>query len=317
MRQATEMLPNHVGYRVNLALISDYASDFEAAEREVRTVERPNFLAVLVLAYSQIGRGLVREATETYQKLATMGARGAEYADTGFGDLLVYQGRFADAIRHYERSVEADLKAEKTDRAAATLTTIGYVHFLAGQRGRAAAAAERALQLSKAMPVQFLAARVLVETDKLDEARKLAAAVSAFSDASGEAKAHGKILEAEIAIKSGNPQQAVTILTEANAILDTWLGHFALGRAHMAAGRFVQADSEFDQCIGRRGEALSLMNEGATFGQVVPLAYYYRGRVREELKTASFADSYREYLTIRGASTEDPLVPEVRKRVGN
>jgi len=39
--------------------------------------------------------------------------------------------------------------------------------------------------------------------------------------------------------------------------------------------------------------------------------------VREELKTASFADSYREYLKIRGASTEDPLVPQVRKRAGN
>ncbi len=69
MRRATEMLPNHVGYRVNLALISDYASDFETAEREIRTIERPNFLAVLVLAYSQAGRGQVREATETYQKL--------------------------------------------------------------------------------------------------------------------------------------------------------------------------------------------------------------------------------------------------------
>jgi len=44
--------------------------------------------------------------------------------------------------------------------------------------------------------------------------------------------------------------------------------------------------------------------------------YYYQGRVREALKYPSFADSYREYLKIRGNSTEDPLLPEVRKRAG-
>ena len=33
-------------------------------------------------------------------------------------------------------------------------------------------------------------------------------------------------------------------------------------------------------------------------------------------KAAGFADSYREYLKIRGASTEDPLLPEVRRRAG-
>ena len=48
----------------------------------------------------------------------------------------------------------------------------------------------------------------------------------------------------------------------------------------------------------------------------VPPVYYYQGHVREGLRTAGFADSYRGYLEIRGNSTEDPLVPEIRKRVG-
>ena len=49
----------------------------------------------------------------------------------------------------------------------------------------------------------------------------------------------------------------------------------------------------------------------------VPSCVYYRGRVREEMKTTNFADSYREDLKIRGESKEDPLVPEVRTRAGN
>ena len=47
-------------------------------------------------------------------------------------------------------------------------------------------------------------------------------------------------------------------LKEANEMLDTWIGHFDLGRAYLAAGAFPQADSEFDRCLKRSGEALSL-----------------------------------------------------------
>jgi hypothetical protein len=48
----------------------------------------------------------------------------------------------------------------------------------------------------------------------------------------------------------------------------------------------------------------------------VPLIYYYQGRVREGLKSPGFADSYRTYLTIRGKAGEDPLLSEIRGRLG-
>ena len=116
-----------------------------------------------------------------------------------------------------------------------------------------------------------------------------------------------------IALKAGDAPLAVKLLLEANGVLDTWLGHFDLGRAYLQAGAFVQADSEFDSCIKRRGEALALlMDEEPTYGYFPPV-YYYQGQVREQLKNAGFAESYRAYLGIRGKSTEDPLLPEVRK----
>ena len=68
-------------------------------------------------------------------------------------------------------------------------------------------------------------------------------------------------------LKSGDSRQAIKVLTEANALLDTWIGHFDLGRAYLEAGLFAQADSEFDRCIKRRGEALSLfLDEEPTYG---------------------------------------------------
>ena len=95
------------------------------------------------------------------------------------------------------------------------------------------------------------------------------------------------------------------------------MGHFILGRAYLEADSLLRADSALDLCIKRRGEALSLLlDEEATYG-MLPMVHYYRGRVREGLKTAGFAESYREYLKIRGGSTEDPLLGEVRRRAGN
>ena len=83
---------------------------------------------------------------------------------------------------------------------------------------------------------------------------------------------------------------------------------------YLEAGAFTQADSEFDRCIKRRGEALALfLDEEPTFGHFPPV-YYYQGRVREGLNTARFAESYRAYLAIRGQSKEDPLLPDVRRR---
>ena len=38
--------------------------------------------------------------------------------------------------------------------------------------------------------------------------------------------------------------------------------------------------------------------------------------IREGLKSAGFAESYRTYLSIRGKAGEDPLLAEVRKRAG-
>jgi hypothetical protein len=106
------------------------------------------------------------------------------------------------------------------------------------------------------------------------------------------------------------------VLTQANALLDTWLGHFDLGRAYLAAEQFAQADSEFERCLKRRGEALQLiLGDEPTYAYVPPV-YYLQGQVRDGMKVDGAADSYREYLKFRGNSSEDPVLPEIRKRVG-
>jgi len=315
MRQAVQILPKRATIRGNLAIYAAYAGDFQTADREARAIEEPYDLATLAIAFAQLGQGLLPEAADTYKQLATINARGTSWSASGLGDLALYEGRFSDAARLFEQGAAADLASKSSDRAARKLTSLAYTHLLMGRTGPAVAAAEKALLTSKNIAVQFLAARIFVEAGELAKARTMAEGLAAELPA--EPQAYGKIIEGEIALKDGDARQAIKILSDANGILDTWFGHFDLGRAYLEAGGFAQADSEFDRCIGRRGEALSLLvDEEPTYGYF-PTAYYYQGRVREGLKSERFAESYREYLNIRGKSTEDPLLPDVRKRAGS
>jgi serine/threonine protein kinase/tetratricopeptide (TPR) repeat protein len=314
MRQVVGMLPNQPLFRLNLAVYLNYAGEFAEAEREMQALQAQNARTIGTLAFALLGQGRRPEAAESYRKLTTMGAWGASFGTAGLGDLAAYEGRISDAVRLLEEGAAADLAAKNRDGAAMKFTALGYAHLARGQAEAAAAAAEQALEHSNVASVRFLAARIFVETGRVTRARTLADGFA--SQLAAEHQAYGKIIEGDIALKKKDPRTAIKLLTDANGILDTWLGHFDLGRAYFEGGAFPQADSEFDRCIQRRGEALALVLEDPTYSQF-PAVYYYQGRVREELKTAGFADAYRQYLEIRGGSTEDPLAAEVRKRLGH
>jgi eukaryotic-like serine/threonine-protein kinase len=314
MRQVVQLLPKHVLFRTNLSLYSSYAGDFQNGEQEARKIPDTDLYGTLALAFAQAGQGQLPRAIDTYRKLGTFDARGASFAASGLGDLAVYEGRLSEAVRILEQGAAADVESKNANGAAAKFAALAYAHLLRGQKGAAVTAAERALQNSKAVKIRFLAARVLVEADQIDKARPLMAGLA--SEIQAEPQAYAKIVEGDAFLKTGDRPKAIKALTDANTLLDTWIGHFDLGRAYLEAGAFVQADSEFDRCVKRRGEAMALfLDEEPTYGYLPPV-YYYQGRVREGMRTAGFAESYRAYLNIRGQSKEDPLLPEIRRRAG-
>ena len=314
MKQLVTLLPNRVNYRENLALYESYAGDFQASEQAASAIQEPRVFGLLALAYAQLGQGQLPQAVETYKKLETIDAQGASYAAAGLGDLAIFEGRFSDAVQILKASADKDVAEKDPDRAATKFTALAYARLLRQQRTPAVAAAESALANSSSAKIQFLAARIFVEAGEVAKARKLAAALGAELQA--EPQSYAKLIEGEINLSLKDPRGAIKLFVEGNTLLDTWISRFDLGRAYFAADAFIEADSEFDRCIARRGEALSLfLDEWPTYGYL-PAAYYYQGRVREALKTGGFVDSYRAYLNIRGKSTEDPLVPEVRRRAG-
>jgi tetratricopeptide (TPR) repeat protein/predicted Ser/Thr protein kinase len=312
-RRAVAILPKRAIYHANLAMDLAFTGDFPAAAKEAAEALKlgyPN--GYLLQAFASLGQDQPAPAAEAYHSLEKTIPSDAH---TGLADLAVYQGRYSGAVAILEKGAAEDMSGRKPDpdAAATKYWMLAYVQRLRGQTAPALAAAKRALELNKAFQTRFVAAQVYAALGETAKARELAAGLA--KEVQIEPQAYAKLIDGEVALKSGDGQEAVKLFTDASNLLDTWIGRFDLGRAYLEIGRFTEADSEFDRCIKRRGEALALFLDLPTYGYFPPV-YYYQGRAREGMKTAGFAESYKKYLGIRGKG-DDTLLNEVRRRAGH
>ena len=316
-KRALELRPMDAIARLNFALYSCYANAFDTCEREAAEAFKLNSSfeeAFLTRAYAETGQNQLDKAAETYHELEKLSPWGASMAASGLANLAMYEGHFREAVAILEKGAAADLAQKNADSASDKYAMLAYAQILRGDEKAARAAADNALANAQSKKIQFLSGRIFVEAGELGKARKLAATLASGLDA--EAQTYSKLILGEAALKEHRSREAVQLFGEANNLFDTWIGRFDLGRAYLEAGAFAEADSEFDRCMKRRGEVLELFMDDMPTYSYFPAVYYYQGRVREGLKSSGFADSYRDYLNIRSKSTEDPLVTEVRRRIG-
>jgi len=315
-RRAVQIAPKDLMARINFSLFACYAGDFQTCEREGREVRRlnPSYEeGFLVLAYAQLGQGQLPQATETYQGLQKLGARGASLAASGLANLALYEGRYRQARQILEKSVTTDVAAKQRDQAAEDFAMLAYAELLQGDKQSALAAAEKALANSQIAKIRFLAARVFVETGETAKAQKLAASLG--SELQAEPLAYAKLILGEAALKDHDTKQALQLLTEAKNLVDIWLVHFDLGLAYLDAGLFVEANSEFQRCLERRGEAMELFTDDMpTYTYVAPV-YYYLGRTEEGLRSPGAANSYWKFVTIQEKGDGGPLFQDAKKRL--
>lgn len=315
-QRAVQIAPKDLMARMNLSLYACYSGDFQTCDREAREAQKLNPLleeCYLVLAYAQLGQDKLPQATEIYQNLQQVSERGAFLAASGLANLALYAGRYREALQILEKSAAADLIAKKRDRAADHFAMLSYAELQRGEKQAAVAAAEKALANSQSAKISFLAARTFAAAGETAKARNLAGTLG--SEVRTERQAYAKLIEGEAAMQEKDLPKAIQAFIEANKLYESWIGWFDLGRAYLESGNFVEADSEFDRCLKRRGEALEFFDDGMPTYTYLPAVYYYQGRVLEGLKSPGFADSYRRYLSIRGQANEDSLLPEIRKRL--
>jgi tetratricopeptide (TPR) repeat protein len=277
----------------------------------VLTLKNDYAKAYLAIAMAQLGTGRTAEAEATWQQLRTVSAQDRDLAAQGRADLAIYEGRLTDAAKILE---EALVKPPEGKTPAARLTaTLAEVRQLQGRDADAIKLAEAAIKQSDHPSIALFAGRVLILAGKPDRGNALAAELDQKLDQLSQICA--KLLAGEADLKRGNARAAIDNFNAGQKILDTWLGRDALGRAYLNAGVFPDAQTEFDVCLTRKGEATTVLIDDIPTYRLFANTRYYMARAQEGQGSAAAASSYQTYLSIKGNGDEQGLVTDARRRL--
>ena len=314
-RHAVELSPKALLQRNNLALYSIYAGDYAAGAKEEQAVlqQNPGYAKALgALAMAQTGLGDLNAAAATYQKLQSLSQRGSSMATIGLADLALYQGRDADAITLLEKGIATDTTAKDSGSAGSKSIALAQAYLARGEKSKSVAAADQAIKLDPEETVLMAAGEVYVAAGEIAKVGKLASQLSARIEP--EPQIYSQLLDGSISVKRGQIKDAIEEFEKAQKISNTWLGHFYLGKAYLQNGSFTEADSEFELCLKRRGEASAVFLDDVPTFRLLPPVYYYLGRAQEGLKSPAATETYRTFLKMQPDANGE-LVADARRRV--
>jgi len=316
-RRALAITPHSVLQHSNLSQYALYAGDFDTAMREAQQIlkENPSFeTAEGTLAVARLATGQLDESRQEYIKLQAMSPRGASMASTGMADLALYKGQMQDAAGILEKAVNTKLASKDADGAANDQSTLALTLIALKKVPQARIIAAQAAAASQDSGVLYRVAEAFLATG--DQAHALEVVAPLAKRLESEPQLYAKLIAGEAQLQRGNAREALTTFLEAKKLLDSWLGHFDLGRAYLDAGTFPEASTEFDICLRRRGEATSVFFDDNPSYHLLPDVYYYQGRAREGLHSSEgAADSYKAFLAIKDENSQDPLVADARKQL--
>jgi tetratricopeptide (TPR) repeat protein len=315
-KKAVEAYPDRVTPLYNLswyALAVDRLEESEAAAQKVISMD-PGFAEARVcLGLVRMAQGRTGDAAAEYRKLETMAPYASSLAAAGLADLALYEGRQEEARGILEAAISGDLKNDLRAFATQKRLMLAPVLEALGRPAEALKAVEEALAGTSNESVLYAGALAVLGAGKDGRARELAALLAAMP--SPEPQAYSRLVTGEIRLRAGRCPEAIKEFHDAQAQLDTWIGHLALGRAYLEAGQYTEAYSEFETCLKRRGEAASVFLDDLPTMHRLPQVYYYLGRAQEGLKIPAAKESYGIYLEIKARAAADPLAKDARRRL--
>jgi tetratricopeptide (TPR) repeat protein/predicted Ser/Thr protein kinase len=315
-KRALAITPHSILQQSNFSMYALYAGDFETAAKQAKSIleENPTFEESLrTLSIAELALGHNDQAKVSYLKLQAVDARGASIAGNGLADLALYEGRLADAAGILDKGISADMAAKDADSAANKMVTLGLTQVMLGKMADAMSQGSKAIAASKDSGVVYRAAQIYIAAGQENEALHAVAPLSQRLE--NEPQIYTKLITGEAQLKRGNARDALNSFQEAQKLADTWLGHFDMGLAYLAASTYPEASSEFDVCLKRRGEATSVFLDDVPSYHLLPPVYYYQGRAREGLNSPGAAESYKTFLSLKEKGAGDPLVADAQRRV--
>ena len=311
--RAATLQPTNVPRQTNGALYALYAGNFEdALARGKKTSELSNVYgpAWLTQALAAAALGKYDEAAAAYRTLGTASGDKASSAQ-GIADIAMLRGRTGDAEAALEPMLNEKLPATQ---AARIRTTLASVRLAQGRTADAIKLADAAVSASEDPITRYEAARILLAAGNLPRARAIAEELD--KALLPETQALGISLEGEMQLVSRDARAAVATFQRSLKLADAWQTRYLLGRAYLEAGAFAEADSEFDACLRRSGEATSVhLDDVPTWRMIAPV-YYYQGVTRANLRNGTGAAvAFRTFLAFKDADEQSALVADAKKRL--
>ncbi len=316
-QHAVDRHPGRITPWNNLVWYAMAAGKFDKAEQEVRKIMEfdPKFPdAYVCLALVELEKSRNNKAAEAYQKLAPFGEYEESWASIGLADLALYEGRLNDAKKILEEGIPKALENGFKTSAAHQYTMLAQVLHLQEKKALAADSADSAVATSKNDSIFYAAAQIYINAGEEERAGNLAQVLN--GRVQSESQAYARLIEGEIRLAKGNIAEAIKYFQEAQTFVDTWFGHFDLGRAYLEGEEYIEAHSEFELCLKRYGETTAIfLNDLPTFSYLPPV-HYYLGRAQEALNSPGAKASYQKFLKIKAnADKGDPLVEDCIRRL--
>jgi tetratricopeptide (TPR) repeat protein len=316
-RRAIALWPNIVRFRSNYALYAMYAGDFATAAKESQALIQQvpgSYDVYLPLAIAQAATGNLQAARETYARMAAVDRTGQATATTGLADLALYEGRVGEARAILAKGIVEDQRAGITAAVISKQAALGEAALIDGNKRAALAAADALVKLGRREEMLVPAAVIYLAAGRDADAQQFAAELQ--KKVPPQARAYGKVIEGQLALKRGRRAEAVDAFRAAQKLADLWLTRYSLGVAYVENGLYAEALSELEKCEKRRGEATALfLDDWPTFRYLAPLSYWL-GRANEGLNMKpAAAEHYKQFLTLRPEGSTDPLAIDARKRV--
>ena len=317
-RDALKIYPRNLKQRYNLALYQMYAGDFEKAIRDGSKIieETPSYaIGYYPVALSMIATGDISGAQKIYDRLESQGAVGHGLARLGRIDMAMYRGRYKEADQLVRDALTGDVTTLSAGAQAQHHVDVAQIALALGNPARAAAEARKAVTLGTHESVLFPAARILVETGHVDDARLIAKTLENMLQL--HTTAYARLIDAEIAVREGRYGSAIEAFRDSIKRRDTWFARLLLGQTYAKAEHFAEALAELDIAFKRRGEVTDVFLYDTPTMRYIPPVYYWLARSQQAMGIADARKTYERFVELRSdGDTSDTLVADARKRLG-
>jgi tRNA A-37 threonylcarbamoyl transferase component Bud32/tetratricopeptide (TPR) repeat protein len=296
--------------RANLVLaevaIGQFADAVHDGTAMLAELPRPTQFGFTSLAIAQALTGDPPAAHRTLDQLA---AADPGFADDARVDLLLYEGRLADAEAILRRQAEPAIQRGAAGDARGSLVVLARVLLRRGDK----VGARKVAGLVTGDPSvrnAYVVASLLVDVGDAHVARELARAWA--GNAIAEWRIFGKLLDGDVLRARGDLRGAIAAYTEASRLGDLWIVHARLGLAQLAAGAFGDAARELAQCVARRGEGAVFLNPSLSY---LPEIYLALARAKDGAHASDALAAYRAVVALAPTAQGDPVTEAARQRV--